>query len=1009
MGIKDLISKFVGDKESLVLFEAIPDSMGINFVIDQKSFDGCKQGGGSPFLTLQYTYLQMLMEQGGAEPLVNGFFVPSNIAVALDDDEEDDGAEELLGLPPRFNGSFETRIEGETFKSTFNVKLIPVTKNGDRVPNYRRKGPILSLSANETYRLRPEEYAAVSAVEDHQQNDSGNVEDNNLWLIGELQKARSAGMQIDLSHFREIDVEHPEKIGLTAVGQADGSLLLGPNFGVGVEADDFESRKWQLGKSTGGKAALRIKDKIVVLDEKKLEATREVLDNRHIPSSQVKEFLKAPSAFIDASLVDLDMGFSIRVKGATKFTFMEFGQTDESGIRWFEGEAGAFVADVLLDIVCTEEQLSGLKEGFIEAQKQGADQMIFAEKLIDIKDRNRVNEIINDIQNRFQNNIYPSGNQSGESGSESERATVDVVQAEDISENLREIVERVSCEPNALDFSSYKRSPYPHQEAGIQWFVDLAIEAMKSDLDDLSRLQGALLADDMGLGKTYMALVGIAEIYKYLEKNDKTCKPVLVVAPLSLLENWEDEVSSTFEKSPFDDIVVLQSARDLKSFKKKGAGSEVRQAIVDDESLSEDAIRFSLNIGKHFGSERLDNTKRLVLTTYQTLRDYQFSLCMVDWSVVVFDETQNIKNPNTLQTRAAKGLKADFKLHVTGTPVENSLIDFWCIMDTAQPGLLGSWPEFREKYVAPITSAELEEEAKVRADIGKQLRDDVGHFMLRRLKEDSLKGLPKKNIFTGLSLSNQTEWIYQESLSEVMDGEQLRSYDMVLSSYQSTEVEDRRVKALATLQKLRQLSLHPNLHDERALCSSSKNEAEEYIFQSGKLATVVKLLHEIRRRDEKVLIFLINKKLQRLLKIWLQQIFDMSVEIINGDTKAVSKTKGSLTRKGIITEFESKPGFGILIMSPVAAGVGLTVVGANNVIHLERHWNPAKEAQATDRVYRIGQKKDVNIYLPTLLHPERQSFDVNLDKLLSNKISLKDAVVTPQVVTSDDLGGVFGV
>jgi len=109
----------------------------------------------------------------------------------------------------------------------------------------------------------------------------------------------------------------------------------------------------------------------------------------------------------------------------------------------------------------------------------------------------------------------------------------------------------------------------------------------------------------------------------------------------------------------------------------------------------------------------------------------------------------------------------------------------------------------------------------------------------------------------------------------------------------------------------------------------------------------------------------------------------------------------------LIEQFEAQSGFGIIIMSPIAAGVGLTVVGANNVIHLERHWNPAKEAQATDRVYRIGQKKDVSIYIPILLHPKHTSFDLNLNALLQNKIDLKDAVVTPQVVSAGDMQDVF--
>src|SRR5690606_8562961 len=131
-------------------------------------------------------------------------------------------------------------------------------------------------------------------------------------------------------------------------------------------------------------------------------------------------------------------------------------------------------------------------------------------------------------------------------------------------------------------------------------------------------------------------------------------------------------------------------------------------------------------------------------TTYDALRSYQLSLAQVNWGVVVFDEAQNIKNPDTLATRAAKGLKARFKLLATGTPIENQLLDFWCLMDTAQPGLLGTWPQFRTEWVNAIDSAEGEE--KVR--LGRRLRELVGPFMLRRIKEDHLADLPSKTIYT---------------------------------------------------------------------------------------------------------------------------------------------------------------------------------------------------------------------------------------------------------------------
>ena len=116
-----------------------------------------------------------------------------------------------------------------------------------------------------------------------------------------------------------------------------------------------------------------------------------------------------------------------------------------------------------------------------------------------------------------------------------------------------------------------------------------------------------------------------------------------------------------------------------------------------------------------------------------------------------------------------------------------------------------------------------------------------------------------------------------------------------------------------------------------------------------------------------------------------------------------------LTRKKLISQFEAKSGFNVLIMSPVVAGVGLTVVGANHVIHLERHWNPAKEAQASDRVYRIGQQKPVFIHLPTLTHPQYDAFDVHLDRLLRGKLMLKDAVVTPEAVSEREMTQAMGL
>ena len=179
--------------------------------------------------------------------------------------------------------------------------------------------------------------------------------------------------------------------------------------------------------------------------------------------------------------------------------------------------------------------------------------------------------------------------------------------------------------------------------------------------------------------------------------------------------------------------------------------------------------------------------------------------------------------------------------------------------------------------------------------------------------------------------------------------------------------------------------------------------------ESGKLQAVLSRMDQIRQRGEKVILFMMTKQLQRLMKQWLDLLYSLDIAIINGDTKAVATKAEDMTRKRLIQAFEARPGFNVLIMSPIAAGVGLTVVGANHVIHVERHWNPAKEAQATDRVYRIGQTRDVHIHLPILLHPQHDSFDVNLDRLLRNKIILKDAVVTTESVSEQEIAKTLGL
>ncbi|MCE0849480.1 DEAD/DEAH box helicase [Pseudomonas asiatica] len=1006
MGLMDIFRSLIGERDGALStqqgFQSQPDSNGLNFFMPTPAFQALQTGQGSALAKVQLIVFNMLTEQGIAETTANGFHIGAEDVSGMDLEQA-----EILRLPRRLPGRFLTSISGRTGNSGFRVAI--TLEMPDGAASFTRKGPYLFLTSSECYWLTPAEMMGLQAWERHEALlPEQRGEAANLRLMAELQTAARSGMRIDLSHFERLDVVVPENIGVIATRLPDGSLQLCPSLGDGSTADQLEKRWSQLDMTADG-GVLRIDNRVLLVDQARMEGIRNVLANKRIPANQVNEFIATPTAFLDAALVNLEVGFSARVAGIGKLQHMDFGALDATKNDWFALDKRPAPAAILGKLIQSPEDLQRFEGVLQAANEQGATSVAFAGEVIDISDAPAVQqELAKARQNMHPVSDSESRDEEYEPPKGKEKVGVILKDADEINSAL--LHKAAAATPLTVpDWSVYARQPFPHQREGIEWMLKLMGAALQDEADDLYRLQGGLLADDMGLGKTYMSLVTVGEYLASQRAADKPQKPVLVVAPLSLLENWEDEVGKTFAGIPFRDVVVLQSGRSLRDYRVNGAERESVQlaSMIDDSSgmMDEQSIRYALHVGPEAGVHRLDMDRRLVLTTYQTLRDYQFSLCRIDWGMVIFDEAQNIKNPNALQTIAAKGLKADFKLLATGTPVENSLGDFWCLMHTVQPGLLGGWENFRDTWIKPILAASDDERDEVRTHLGEQLRRAVGIFMLRRVKEDQLKGLPTKTILSGVEQADHGLQRHATQLGVVMKGNQLQIYDEVLNSYRArrASAEDMRGTALAALTQLRSISLHPRLENEPALYSEDGKQARQLMMESGKLAVMLQLLDEIRSKGEKVILFMMTKRLQRVLKLWLDQIYGLNVSVINGDTKAVATRAEDMTRKRLIAEFEAHSGFNVLIMSPVAAGVGLTVIGANHVVHLERHWNPAKEAQASDRVYRIGQTKPVFIHLPAVTHPQFDSFDVHLDRLLRGKLMLKDAVVTPESVSEGEM------
>ena len=470
-----------------------------------------------------------------------------------------------------------------------------------------------------------------------------------------------------------------------------------------------------------------------------------------------------------------------------------------------------------------------------------------------------------------------------------------------------------------------------HQEIGIAWLQNLFNFAPIN-------VNGCLLADDMGLGKTIQLLCFIGN---YLEKTaDK--KPILIVAPVSLLENWQAEVNKFFT-AQYGKILSLY-----------GDHLKTRRLDFIPTKLEEQGI-------KNLLQDNWRGEADIVLTTYETLRDLQFSLGREQWSIMICDEAQKIKTPNALVTQAAKAMNADFKIACTGTPVENSLKDLWCLFDFIQPGLLGSLKEFGQAYKRPI-----EDDAD---EIALQkLRDLIQPQTLRRMKSD-VADLPEKS--------------EQKDCKRIpISPLQRQLYQDVIANYENVPDGKRGNAMLQALHTMRMICAHPLQLDPK----QPKTE-------SPKVEWLLQTLTGIQKKQEKVIIFTEFRDIQTFLQRLLRDYFGLNVYTVNGETKTSSRGKGE-SRQQRIDTFQYSEGFNVIIMSPVAVGFGVNVQKANHVIHYTRCWNPAKEDQATDRAYRIGQEKEVFVYYPSI-YAEFETFEIKLDRLLADKRKLATDMLRP--------------
>ena len=489
-----------------------------------------------------------------------------------------------------------------------------------------------------------------------------------------------------------------------------------------------------------------------------------------------------------------------------------------------------------------------------------------------------------------------------------------------------------------------------YQLSGLTWLQQLYSHAPE--------VGGCVFADDMGLGKTLQLLSFMA----WYQENDPAPKPALVIAPVALLENWQNEIKKFFGPN-MGKITVLH-------------GSAASKAMVPRHEI--DPALLEMNLNKFLKDGWADDS-HIVLTTYDTVRNLEFSLASNEWGIMVCDEAQYIKNPTAARTRSVKKQNAAFKIACTGTPVENNLADLWSLFDFIQPGFLGALNFFSKTYRRPI-EAQCEKDAAAIEAI-EQLRKLIEPQVLRRMKYE-VADLPPK-----LEDKNCRNLILSKKQQDL--------YARVVGQFKENQ-SDGGDEDGAPSSSPRNMILGI-LHEIRMICAAAKERglqldisADEALYKkhSPKMDWLLTQLGNIcqKSNDEKVIIFSEFREIQRLIQRFVHRKFDIKASIINGD----SKTDGSMrpTRQKMIDMFQNAPGFNVIILSPLAVGFGVNIQAANHVIHFTRSWNPAKEDQATDRAYRIGQTRPVHVYYPTVRASDFTTFEEKLDLLLSSKREL---------------------
>lgn len=854
--------------------------------------------------------LDELVDAGTVEVLEEGLHrLPWQGLDSLTGDEWD-----RLHLPDVSRPMIELITRNSITSPKFSIDaLVYVPEyDGDLMTWGARTGRVISTGRGDEFLLD----ATSSRLLDVLSEGAGPTIEDRLMYAAEV-KTLGASLDAKLDAMLERETfELVEDVNADPRVQADGSIQIVARFDhPSVPETDLRtlSPTHPYSEQRDGKKRHRF-----VVTRRAADTFRQVDESApRIPASDVVRFLENPESFVPEDW-PLDLArFSERVRGLKlrAYRAQPFIHARGTDRGWFEITSGVRLdtpsdEDAPSD-TASEMPLDEFERLVTEANRQGSRTIYDGERWIELPPDAAT--AIADV-NRLRDTL--DGTTDSDSLGRLEASRLPYVL--DIFTN----VDRFEFNQPFVDAVDYRRTRLevvpPREFQGELKAYQL--EGFRRLLQVRQHKLGLLLADEMGLGKTVQVLAALAHW-----KAEGSLCPSLLVVPLTLIENWENECGK------FTPLLTYYVHR-----------GPARNRLPSFLS------RFDL-----------------VITPYDTVIRDQLDLGQVDWQVVILDEAQRIKNATTGRTNAIKALKAAHRVAMTGTPVENDILDLWSICDFVQPGFLGSSREFAAKYrpKSDMTAEEWDAHGEV-------LAGRLAPILLRRTKADvDLSLPPKSTVEARVPLSREQYARYRDVVERV---------------------RRRELNGLEAIGRLRALTAHPLALEGRPNWASIPPE------RLPKLQATLDILSNVQKAGEKALIFTESRRIQEMLRYWIWQIFDMFPPIINGTTPA---------RQATVDAFTAQAGFGVLILSPMAAGVGLNIVAANHVIHYTRWWNPAVESQATDRVHRLGQERPVTVYYPIATDAEswfaQGTVDEIVDRLLQEKTELAVRSLIP--MRNDDL------